>query len=308
MGLFAKLGVAREKLTLVGLGVSGKVYLCEKNHQCCVVKTYHCKEQYETRKDYHQRVLHEYEVLRLLHQENFIQVFKYKVLLDGLTVKMYMEAGSTDLGRMFSTSLRLELEEVLCLWKQLCIGVQYLHSQGLCHRDLKLENLVLARNSTTLKILDLATACKSGPTSPARGIVGSKSYMAPETYSLIAYDGQGADMWSVAIILYYLSNHGFPWAKAVEDDEKFRAFADKNTTHVVTSVTDPIYNANGIEVGPSQVLRLLPAESVDVARQLFQVEANARIDASSLTQDSWFHSIAYCNGGVLCGAKHKLLG
>lgn len=221
------MGLLSTKTTLLGEGVSGTVYLLEKDKKQYAVKTCRNKESYESRKEYRDRVLHEYHILEQLKHENFIAVFKYKVLMDGLTVKMYMEAGTLDLARLckqVGPSL-VSKSEIFCLWKQLCNGVRYLHSEGLCHRDLKLENLVMDRHSSTLKIVDLATACKSGNGIMAVGIVGSRLYMAPETFAQIEYDGQRADIWSVAIILYYLVNRSFPWGSAVWNDQRYVDYA-----------------------------------------------------------------------------------
>lgn len=325
MGLFG-FGIA--KSTPIGHGVSGSVDLREKNHEFYVVKTYHSKEKYETKKEYQERVLHEFRVLDLLHQENFIKVRKYSVLFDGLTVKLYMEAGTSDLASIFKKidPSRISKNEVLCLWKQLCCGITYLHAQGLCHRDLKLDNLVLDRHSNTLKILDLATACKSGNGEKAAGMVGSKSYMAPETYSQIVYDGQGADVWSVAIILYYFTNRAFPWSSAVWNDERYAAFAGEdgkvghnegkvghNEGNIGHNEGEPVLNeASGVVAhntlgpGASRVFLRLPLESVKLASQMLAVDPDSRIHMAQLVQDKWFESVASCTGNSSCGEIHVL--
>ena len=67
---------------------------------------------------------------------------------------------------------------------QLIRGVIEMHKAGVCHRDLKLENLVLD-SDFNLKIIDFGMACPLTG-SENRGLctrgdrVGTKSYMAPE--------------------------------------------------------------------------------------------------------------------------------
>lgn len=307
MGLFSIFGLAAAQIVPIGEGVSGRVDLCEKNHNWYVVKTYHSKESHESRKEYRNRVLQEYNVLQLLLQENFIKVYKYTVLLDGLTVKMYMEAGTKDLAQLFKSarSSQITKAEIYCLWKQLCIGVHYLHSRGLCHRDLKLENLVMDRNSNTLKILDMATACKSGNGQNAVGTVGSKSYMAPETYAKISYDGQHADLWSVAIIFFYFVNQSFPWVKAVMNDERYAAFATQ-TEGECSVLDEPVYNEHGFEIGPNKVLKTLPEESVDLASHLFVIDPKLRYDANDVVSNAWFRLLPCCERGSLCGQNHVI--
>lgn len=287
----------RGKRTPIGEGVSGKVDLCWKNHQCYVVKTFHSKEKYESRKEYRARVLHEYHVLRGLDHANFIKTWKYSVLLDGLTVRMYMEAGTANLALLLRNALDVQEPEILCLWKQLCNGVNYLHSQGLCHRDLKLENLVMDRNSNTLKILDMATACDCTNGQKAVGMVGSKPYMAPETFLQISYDGKSADIWSVAIILYYLANRKFPWESAVWNDEKYAIFA---LSGVDKNVEDSSTRLGGL----SAVWASFPLQSVELVKQML-VDAEHRICMSDVICDSWLRQVACC-GASECGHVHVL--
>ena len=70
----------------------------------------------------------------------------------------------------------------------------------ICHRDLKLNNLVLDSHTGMLKMIDLATAFEFSrdPDTGAYGdreyeaigLVGSNSYMAPETVQQFHYDGE----------------------------------------------------------------------------------------------------------------------
>lgn len=91
---------------------------------------------------------------------------------------------------------------------QLILGVHELHSMGIVHRDLKLENLLLdsARN---IKISDFgfanrsATAAISDDNLLMRTSCGSPCYAAPElVLADERYDGRAADIWSCGIILF----------------------------------------------------------------------------------------------------------
>ena len=57
-----------------------------------------------------------------------------------------------------------------CLFKQLVQGVNYLHSNGIAHRDIKLENLLITRDSK-LKITDFGVSevFFGDPPGPPRG-------------------------------------------------------------------------------------------------------------------------------------------
>jgi serine/threonine protein kinase len=47
---------------------------------------------------------------------------------------------------------KLPETEARVFWRQIVQGVEYMHSQGIVHRDLKLENIMLDRNRNVVII------------------------------------------------------------------------------------------------------------------------------------------------------------
>ena len=95
-------------------------------------------------------------------------------------------------------------------FKSLCMGVAYMHTQGVAHRDIKPENLLLSGDNE-LKITDfgLSTVVQRHPllADPRVGktMCGSAFYAAPEVWSVDMsgpYDPFRADIWSCGIVLY----------------------------------------------------------------------------------------------------------
>jgi 5'-AMP-activated protein kinase catalytic alpha subunit len=92
-----------------------------------------------------------------------------------------------------------------------------LHSAGWCHRDIKLENILLDSDGSAL-LADFGECAKfndqvSGP-SLLSGPCGSPSYIAPEVSLGEAYDGPKADLWAAGIVLYAMVAAEFPFAVA----------------------------------------------------------------------------------------------
>ena len=87
-------------------------------------------------------------------------------------------------------------------FRQIIYGLEYLHSLGICHRDLKLENILLDEN-LNIKIADFGFA-RFVKYSIAETSCGSPHYAAPEVIGGHPYDGRMADIWSCGIILYAL--------------------------------------------------------------------------------------------------------
>ncbi|KAL0048946.1 hypothetical protein WJX82_002950 [Trebouxia sp. C0006] len=78
---------------------------------------------------------------------------------------------------------RLPEDQARWIFQQLLIGLDYCHKKGVANRDLKLENLLLDRKDTgsrpLLKICDFGYS-KHDINSPAKTVVGTPVYMAPE--------------------------------------------------------------------------------------------------------------------------------
>jgi len=100
--------------------------------------------------------------------------------------------------------------------------MQAIHAAEVCHRDLKLENMVLDSNFN-LKVIDFGLAC---PISGSEGSgfcdssekCGTDFYMAPEVWLERRYQPTSADMFSLGVILFVLRTGFLPFEKAVIED------------------------------------------------------------------------------------------
>ena len=97
-------------------------------------------------------------------------------------------------------------------------AVAHLHSMGVCHLDLKLENVKLAAAaagvppSERARLLDFGFA-EAGPNIGQLrcGPCGTETYMAPEMHTALPYDGCKADVFALGVCLYTLANKSPPW-------------------------------------------------------------------------------------------------
>jgi len=108
------------------------------------------------------------------------------------------------------------------IMQQLFSALAYLHEHGIVHRDLKLENLLLVKESDpelTLKLADFGLS-KLYSGKALQTACGTPFYVAPD---ILLGDGytEGVDMWASGILLYVLLSGRLPFA-ADTDAELFK--------------------------------------------------------------------------------------
>jgi len=100
-------------------------------------------------------------------------------------------------------------------FQQLVEGVEYMHSQGMAHLDLKLDNLMLGADFQ-LKIIDFDNSQLL--TDKRICANGTKDYRAPEIISKTCRNFTAADIFSMGMILYAFKTGEFPFLE--EETEK----------------------------------------------------------------------------------------
>jgi hypothetical protein len=93
--------------------------------------------------------------------------------------------------------------------RQVALGLEHSHQQGLVHRDIKPSNMMLATDGT-VKILDMGLARLQDSLAPGEGltssgqVVGTPDYVAPEQARGEAQIDIRTDIYSLGCTLYYL--------------------------------------------------------------------------------------------------------
>merc|ERR1712051_457127 len=112
-------------------------------------------------------------------------------------------------------------------FKQMLLGVHYIHSKGFSHRDLKPENILLDK-FYDVKIVDFGFACPlegrdgSGANTST---IGTPGYMAPEILARQPYQGQVVDLFALGVILFILYSGHPPFSMANEEDNYYKLLA-----------------------------------------------------------------------------------
>lgn len=116
---------------------------------------------------------------------------------------------------------RVSESQALHFFRQILLGVQFLHQNDIAHRDLSLENVLLSDTSNELKICDFGLS--TSVDKPCSGRVGKFNYMAPEVVLGDKYDPVQADIWSLGVILFILLTGSPLFEVAEPSDPAFQA-------------------------------------------------------------------------------------
>ncbi|RCI05690.1 hypothetical protein CU098_005739 [Rhizopus stolonifer] len=262
----------------IGKGAGGSVRLIKQHNKTLAVKQFRPKFPHESEKDYVKKVTAEFCIGSTLQHPNIIQTLDL-VQEDGNHFYEIMEYAPNDLFNVVMSGM-MSREEIACCWRQLLNGVEYLHSMGIAHRDLKLDNLVLDHMGI-LKIIDFgcSTVFKypfENAITMTKGVFGSDPYIAPEQYVQPVYDPRLSDVWSCGIIFVCMTIRRFPWRLPRNSDPAFRAFST---------------NCNQQKF---RLLKLLPRESRSVMTSILEIDPSRRWSLQAILKDDWVKNIDVC--------------
>jgi serine/threonine protein kinase len=96
-------------------------------------------------------------------------------------------------------------------FRQIAHAVEHCHLNGVVHRDLKCENLMLDRNKN-IKICDFGfAAVVTDADESLSAMCGTYAYAAPEILNNLSYIGSQADVWSIGVILHIMTVGKLPF-------------------------------------------------------------------------------------------------
>ena len=87
-------------------------------------------------------------------------------------------------------------------------GVSALHERGICHKDIKPDNILLCGDNYQSKLIDFGYSeyffDENNTKIKLEKYYGTKGYCAPELYKLMPFDGEKADIFSLGATLFCL--------------------------------------------------------------------------------------------------------
>lgn len=146
--------------------------------------------------------IREYQILSKLDHPNILnirEIWEWEKML--FIVTDYCQGG--DLFAYMLERNQLAEHEVSLLMNQ-CVGaLNYLSQNGICHRDIKLENIMLQRDGdlANVKLIDFGLSRDIGASGTVKSLCsGTPFYIAPEVINRQVTTA--SDLWSLGVVMY----------------------------------------------------------------------------------------------------------
>ncbi|CAG8520286.1 7035_t:CDS:10 [Paraglomus occultum] len=237
----------------------------------------------------------EVAILKKLSHPNIVRLFE--VLDDANGDSLYMVFELCEKGVLMNVNILKKAkpfpeDKARSYFRDIILGVEYLHSNDIVHRDIKPDNLLLSSDDT-LKIVDFGVSeiFASGNDKTVKP-AGSPAFMAPELCESGhgEISGKATDIWSMGVTLYCMLFGTLPFVKdnVVELYESI-----KNDEPPMPETTDPrlkdlfkkILAKNPSERITLQQLREHPWVTNDGTEPMITTEENCAAVVDEITDD-----------------------
>jgi len=202
---------------VLGVGANGKVVLGVSRHTGEKVAIKHLAFDSASAQD-RIALVNEVEILLSLdhpHVGRLLHVYEGEASL----TLVFEYLGGGELFDRVNECSKFEEQAAAGTIEQILRALRYIHSEGVVHRDLKLENILYdSRSSSVVKVIDFGFAmfCRDGEGMMAQN-AGTIGYLAPEVVSSATGTcGFSCDMWSVGVIAYVLLSGEMPFGSSSE--------------------------------------------------------------------------------------------
>jgi len=223
-------------------------------------------------------VFHEIEIASGANHRNIITVKEFFISEKKVSLIMdFMEGGMVLDSLLNRKHGRYTEDDARGVMKQVLEGLEYLHARNVAHRDLKLENILLARKDdlSHVKIVDFGLSKHTE--GMMSSVLGTPQFVSPEMLSRnVKTYGKYVDMWSAGVLLYIFLS-GFP---PFADSNEQALFKKIMAGHF--SFKDPVWNS-------------ISDSGKDLISRLLVKDVNVRYSATEALAHDWFSNLEQFN-------------
>ena len=206
-------------------------------------------------------------ILKQLNNENIMKL--YDVINTKKHLYLFLEyINGISLLEYIQKSENKRIEEKICkkIFYQIVKAISYCQNKNICHRDIKLENILII-NDNNIKLIDFGFAIKCNRNDFQEFFCGTLYYMPPEIVNKQKYIPFYSDIWSLGVLLYAMLYGKFPF-KSKKEEELFELI---NKAKLVFPT-----NVN------------ISDEAKNLLMKIIVIKPSKRLSLENILNDPWF--------------------
>ncbi|TPX50859.1 hypothetical protein SeLEV6574_g00653 [Synchytrium endobioticum] len=205
--------------------------------------------------------VHILHYLRNIPHPNIVSMIDHFEDPDFFYIVMTLHGFGMDLFDYIELNQSLPEEEIRSIFYHVVLGVRHLHCNGIVHRDIKDENVILD-DELKVQLVDFGSSAYVRVAKKFDTFCGTLDYAAPEVLTGHKYTGPPQDCWALGILLYTLIYK-----------------------------ENPFYNIDEIIGRELRVPFVMSEDSIDLIKFILNRDVKARPTIESIEQHEWFNPI-----------------
>ena len=251
---------------LIGRGAFGKVNLALHilTGKIVAIKSFNKSKQKNSESI--NKIYHEINLMKTLRHNSIVRILETIETENYILIIMENISG----GNLLSfVKKRTKLNEKTAhfIFRQLISSIKFIHSKGIIHRDIKLDNILIDLNNT-IKICDFGVGKNYKKNEKLKDQCGTPAYIAPEILqNNDGYYGPPVDIWSSGVVLYAMLSGNVP----------FKANNIKDLHQVIIN-------------GNYHYIKDISNDARNLIKKILEVDPNKRIDIEGILNHPWMIS------------------
>eukprot|EP01023_Acetabularia_acetabulum_P031825 TRINITY_DN29779_c0_g1_i6.p2 TRINITY_DN29779_c0_g1~~TRINITY_DN29779_c0_g1_i6.p2 ORF type:complete len:360 (-),score=54.06 TRINITY_DN29779_c0_g1_i6:419-1498(-) len=250
----------------------------------------------------------ELQMMRILHHPNIVQLrqfFYNKDFEENTYLHLVLELVPDTVYHVIKHYNRNHQQIPLIIIKlyiyQLARALNYIHKKGICHRDIKPQNLLVDPSMHTLKLCDFGSAKVLSRGEPNISYICSRYYRAPELIFGASEYTTAIDIWSTGCVFgeLLLGQPLFPGDSSVDQLVEIIKILGTPLKEEVAAMNpqQKDYRFPQIKSHPWQrVFRRLSSDGLDLIQGIFQYNPSKRLTAVQIMAHPFFDELRGAGG------------
>lgn len=283
------------KIKRIGSGTFGAVFEVEDSKgNLFAIKKVEQDPQYKNR---------ELDILRNINHPNCLRLIKFYITHEGNPAQEYLHIVSDrfpiDLSRYVNTPNSEITEDLVRIFAfQIFSALAYLHSIGVCHRDMKPSNVLIDPETGRLQICDFGSAKPIRSNDKSVFYIATRSYRAPELLFEYNHYSFPVDIWAAGCIISELITHGEILFKGKNNQEMIMNVINllgpptqDNLREYKSTLSIPNTRKKKLGIKSFFKNRKISDELEDLLEQIFVYSPSKRITAAQCLKHPFFERV-----------------